>query len=131
MRRRSKPRKRRISESRKSPTPVTPWGAASPRSSRDCVPTSAPWLQADQLDRNGTYANIRNVRSWFEPAAVAGSIGQTFHMPVSTYPIIPDAVESVASVLFGAAFAPPAPGMTTLPLDYQATLHAVISANWQ
>jgi hypothetical protein len=30
-----------------------------------------------------------------------------------------------------AAFAPPAPGMTTLPLNYQATLHAVISANWQ
>ena len=30
-----------------------------------------------------------------------------------------------------AAFAPPAPGMTTLPLDYQATLHPVIAANWQ
>jgi pimeloyl-ACP methyl ester carboxylesterase len=92
---------------------------------------SAPLLQECGLDPNGTYANIRNVRSWFEPAAVAGSIGQTFHMPVSTYPIIPDEVESVASVLFGAAFAPPAPGMTTLPLNYQATLHAVISANWQ
>jgi Ca2+-binding RTX toxin-like protein len=30
-----------------------------------------------------------------------------------------------------AAFAPPAPGTTTLPLDYQATLSPLIAANWQ
>jgi Ca2+-binding RTX toxin-like protein len=30
-----------------------------------------------------------------------------------------------------AAFAPPAPGTTTLPLDYQTALSPVIAANWQ
>lgn len=30
-----------------------------------------------------------------------------------------------------AGFAPPAPGLTTLPLDYQNTLNPVLAANWQ
>jgi hypothetical protein len=30
-----------------------------------------------------------------------------------------------------AAFAPPALGITTLPLDYQAALNPLIAANWQ
>lgn len=88
---------------------------------------SAPLLQAYQLDPNSAYANIRNVSSWFDTAAIAGSIGQTFHMPVSTYPIIPDAAESFASALFGAMafkFVGPA-GPVALQLYFRADQHSI------
>ncbi len=90
----------------------------------------APLLQVYQLDPNGTYANIRSVSSWFDPAAAAsGSIGQMFHMPVSTYPIIPDVVESVASVLFGAIafkFVGPA-GLVALQLHFRTSQHSIVN----
>jgi Ca2+-binding RTX toxin-like protein len=58
-------------------------------------------LSAYGLDPGATYANIRNVRSWFDPAAVVGAaIGTTQRMPVSSYPNIPDASESVATAFF-------------------------------
>lgn len=43
--------------------------------------------------------------------------------------LLENQVDALVSAM--AAFAPPAPGQTSLPADYQSTLNAVIAANWR
>ncbi|MBL8528447.1 MAG: hypothetical protein JNL68_12240, partial [Burkholderiales bacterium] len=66
------------------------------------------------------------LRDWYRGAARRVERIQTTDgdktLPASNVQALVDAM---------AAFAPPAPGMTTLPLDYQTALNPTIAASWQ
>jgi pimeloyl-ACP methyl ester carboxylesterase len=85
-------------------------------------------LSAYGIDPAGSYDNIRNVRSWFDPAAAASTmIGQTYRMPISTYPFILEEAEFAASVLFGAIafkFVGPA-GLVAVQLQFRVSQHSM------
>jgi Ca2+-binding RTX toxin-like protein len=58
--------------------------------------------------------------------------GSTYHVEqivtADGHTLLDSQVQSLVSAM--AAFAPPAPGQTTLPPDYQASLQPLIAANW-
>jgi Ca2+-binding RTX toxin-like protein len=62
------------------------------------------------LDANGTYANIKSISAYFDPAKMVGErIGRIDNLLVSSYWAVPDAVEPLVAALLVAAaknFAP-------------------------
>ncbi|WP_345540069.1 calcium-binding protein [Variovorax defluvii] len=60
----------------------------------------------------------------------AGSANQVEQFKVSDQAVLLyNQVDALVAAM--AAFAPPAPGQTSLPPDYQTALNAVIAANWK
>ena len=66
------------------------------------------------------------LRDWYRGAAFRVERFQTTDGDLT---LLETNVQALVDAM--AAFAPPAPGMTTLPLDYQTALNPVIAANWQ
>jgi Ca2+-binding RTX toxin-like protein len=66
------------------------------------------------------------LRDWYRGAAFRV---ERFHTTDADKALLESNVQLLVDAM--AAFAPPAPGLTTLPPDYQAALNPVIAANWQ
>jgi len=66
------------------------------------------------------------LRDWYRGAAFRV---ERFQTTDGDKTLLESSVQSLVDAM--AAFAPPAPGLTTLPVDYQAALNPVIAANWQ
>ena len=86
------------------------------------------WLQRAGNDLQLTLIETNDkltVRNWYSGSAyrVDGfDLGNGKHLLESQ-------VDALVSAM--AAFAPPAPGQTSLPADYQTALNPVIAANWK
>ena len=66
------------------------------------------------------------LRDWYRGAAFRV---ERFHTTDADKALLESNVQLLVDAM--AAFAPPAPGLTTLPPDYQAALNPVIAVNWQ